>query len=450
MIGDDESAGDDGREPVSVLVAEAEARRTASDAALGRYRRSLNRRRAVQYPIIGAIVIALVVVFVVAYLHGEAHNTRLETVADAPATLTTTTPTTTQRLGWRTSDRAAAGQPVFGGTVVVFGRHTMRGIDARTGEQTWSYYRSNRTVCSAFQVNGIAVAVYRLAGNCDELTALDAGTGERQWTRTLDFNGLPVHGRPTFQLDVADATLLITTPAEIYSIAIGSGETGGENHFTYSHFGCRIDGAVVGAAGALISQTCTKPRCGTGSSRQKFCGTGPQLLLRPTVDPSGDPPSTNPNRIIWNDIGNRDVPISAGDEITAGNPSTGDLDVLGASKGAPEGSVGLGVARGAFRSARPVPLDGGDLLLWVSGRTSYVRGTDVTPAWSFASSGPPTVGGDGPVVVPGPRAIHLLQQTTGRIVHSYGISPSPPSGSSVYRLGSGFLVASATGTSAYV
>ena len=92
--------------------------------------------------------------------------------------------------------------------------------DARTGKQTWSYYRSDRTVCTAAQIGGVAVAVYRLAGNCDELTGLDADTGARVWTRTLDSNGQPVDGLPAFQADAADQALLITTPSTVYSVTV--------------------------------------------------------------------------------------------------------------------------------------------------------------------------------------------------------------------------------------
>ena len=295
----------------SVLAREAAQRASVSDAALGRYRRRMRRQRAIYYPVVGVVVLALVIAFTVAYLHGEAHNTRLVTVAKGPAPLEVSAPAAGQHQVWQTSDRVALGDPQYRGTVVVWGKHTVRGVNARTGAQTWSYYRSDRTVCSAIQMDGIAVAVYELAGNCDELTALDASTGARRWTRTLDFNGLPEYGHPTYQIDVPDQTLMITTSTVIYAITVGKhlGGANGEDRFEYSHFGCHINSAALGSAGALISQTCADPRCKSGANRLKFCGKGPQLLLRGDPDQDSDDSSPkNENRIVWNNIGDTDVP----------------------------------------------------------------------------------------------------------------------------------------------
>jgi hypothetical protein len=46
-----------------------------------------------------------------------------------------------------------------------------------TGQITWSCTRTDRVVCAAIDAGGATIAVYRLHGECDELTALDSGTG---------------------------------------------------------------------------------------------------------------------------------------------------------------------------------------------------------------------------------------------------------------------------------
>ncbi|MBE7189475.1 PQQ-binding-like beta-propeller repeat protein [Jatrophihabitans endophyticus] len=435
----------------SVLDREAAARADASAAALGRYRHRMRRRRAIYYPVVGAIVLALVIAFTVAYLHGEVHNVRLVTVSDPPASLAVQTPSADQQQVWHTSDRAALGDPSYGGTVVVWGGRTVRGVNARTGRQTWSYYRSDRTVCTAAQIDGIAVAVYELAGNCDELTALDAATGRRVWTRTLDSNGQTLNGVPTFQADVADRALMMTTPDVIYSVEVGKDQFGdGEDHFSYSHFGCRINGAVLGSQGALISQTCAHPRCGSGDSRLKFCGAGPQLLLRGDPDEDEDSSNdTNPNRISWNDLGDTDVPVSGGEVLAAGNRTTGELDLLGGTKGRPAGSLDLGVAGSVWTAGTSsIDVGNGGVLVTAGGRTALVRSGRAKPVWTSASGGPPTVSKD-VVVVPGAAGARLVDRATGARRHAYPLRPAVPRGATLYRLGSGFLAASTSGTTAY-
>ena len=401
----------------SVLAREAEQRASISQAALARYARRVRRQRLIYYPIVGGVLLALVITFVVAYLHGEAHNTRSITVAKAPASLTVQTPTPDQHELWHTSDHAAIGTPNYAGTVVVYGAHTVRGIDARTGEQTWSYYRSDRTVCSTAQLNGIAVAVYELSGNCDEVTGLDAGTGVLQWTRTLDFNGQPLFGQPAFQADENDSTLLITTPTVIYAVGAGSGETGGENHFVYSHFGCEIHGAVVGSSGGLISQTCVRPRCGTGTSRQKFCGTGPQLLIRPEYDPTGDASATNPNRIMWNQFGKSYVPLSAGTIVAAGDTANGYLDLFDPQSGKPAGSVALGVKSGGWRDVTSTALGDDGALVWSDGRLNAVEYGSSAVNWTAASAGPPSIS-HGTATQVTSFGVRLLLAATGTVRES--------------------------------
>ena len=65
---------------------------------------------------------------------------------------------------------------------------------------------------------------------------------------------------------------MVTTPTVIYAFDPISGI----DRFVFSQQNCVIHGAVLGSAGALISQTCVKPNC----DGKSFCGSGPQLLLR--------------------------------------------------------------------------------------------------------------------------------------------------------------------------
>jgi hypothetical protein len=189
---------------------------TVSQAALDRYAVRLRRER-LRYWIALAVVVAAASVFAAeVWSHGEISHTTLRTVAKAPASVAPGTPTSVQHELWSTTDTAAMGTPYSGGSVVTYDTHTVRGRDARTGKQTWSYTRTDRTVCTAMQVQGVTVAVYKLNGNCDELTGLNSGTGKRVWTRTLDEDTHQLNGVPQFS--ISGTTVMFVSPAVIYAI----------------------------------------------------------------------------------------------------------------------------------------------------------------------------------------------------------------------------------------
>ena len=419
-----------------------------SDAALARYRVALRKQRLVYFSVVGAILVVLIVVVSVAWSRGEVANTTLHTVDAAPANLRIATASATATGAWHTTDRAAVGNPRYEGTVVVYGRHTVRGLDARTGAQTWSYTRSNRVVCAALQSAGTTVAVYEVGGNCDELTALASDTGDRRWTRTLDQDGQPVNGQPTYQ--VLSYTVLVTTPDVVYAIDPGSGY----NRWTYGRFGCAITHAVLGSAGALISQNCTDPRC----AALKFCGRGPQLLLRNGNAGVDDKDTTNPDQIVWNHLGNTDVPVSADSRVSALNTATRALDLFNATSGASNGATVLSPTPSASGAVSATATDDA-VLVTVRGVAAALGGSAQSPDWSRSVSGPltavpPTDAADltestARITVPTATGAAVLDGTSGRVTAQVTLSPRPAAGASIYPLGSGQLVTSASGTVAY-
>jgi outer membrane protein assembly factor BamB len=418
-----------------------------STAALTRYARSMHRQRLIYLGVVALVVVALAVGVSIAWSHGEVANTTLHTVPKAPSSLAIGSPTQSPQVAWRTSDRAAIGTPQRGGTVVVYSNRTVRGVDARTGAQTWSYTRTNRTVCSAAQIAGTTIAIYELHGNCDEVTALDSGTGTRKWTRTLDFDGQPLNGHPTYQM--LSYTLMITSPSVIYALDPSSGY----NRWTYSRYGCTIEHAALGSEGALISQNCTNPKCG----KLKFCGRGPQLLMRNGIDGTDDKSETNPDRIKWNVLGDTDIPVSADALVSALNTTTRSLDVLDPKTGKPRGPVTISPAPPALSPITAVSASGNEVI-WIGGVAYAVRPNATTPDWSAATPGPPTVvsttGEDNPtlptarVTVPSSDGIRILDGNTGQTAQSFAVPPPEP-GSLVYPLGNGFLVAAPSATVAY-
>lgn len=431
--------------PSAAATSESES---GSDAALARYAASMRRPRAVYAAVLAVIVLALGVVAVVAYEHGEIAHTTLHTAASAPPALTDTRPAATETSLWHTGDHTAIGAPQWGGTVVVYGGHTVRGLDARTGRQTWAYTRTDRTVCAAVQTAGTTVAFYEVHGNCDEVTALRSGTGKRRWTRTLDFNGQPLNGHPSYQ--VLSYTVMVTTPSVIYALDPGSGY----NRWIFGRYGCTIRGAVLGTAGALISQNCTNPRCQT----EKYCARGPQLLLRDGVNGRDDNSKVNPDRIHWNLVGNTDFPVSADDVIGALNPTTRALDAYRADKGRPASTVALVPAPGDTTVSTATTLAGPELL-WLGGVTYVVRAGADRADWAYPSDGPPTAvpaGRSGVLsestallTVTTAQGARVLDVQSGRITATATLTPAPPRGSIAYPLGSGLLVAAGSGTTAY-
>src|SRR6478736_7428619 len=227
---------------------------SASDRALARHAARMRPLRIVYALVLAVVVIAALVIVKIAYVRGEISHVTLKTVASAPPAIPAGTPSAALTRAWTSTDTTAIDTPVNGGTVVTHDLHTVRGRNARTGAQTWSYTRTDRSVCTAIQTQSVTIAVYKLHGNCDELTGLDSATGARKWTRTLDKDGAEFDGPATYS--VVGGNVMFVSRTSIYSIAPGGDAdhgNGGLDYWTFHHPGCTINGAVLGTAGALIS-----------------------------------------------------------------------------------------------------------------------------------------------------------------------------------------------------
>jgi hypothetical protein len=417
-----------------------------TDTAIGRYRARMRRARLIYLAVLAGILVLVGTGVAVAWTNGEIGNVSLHTVRTAPAGLPMAAPAKPLQLAWRTSDRAAIGNPQWHGTVVTYSAHTVRGRDARTGKQTWAYTRTDRSVCTAIQTAGTTIAVYADNGNCDELTALGSGTGARKWTRTLDEDGKPVIGTPSYQ--VLSYTVVIATSQVIYAIDPGSGI----DRWTWYHYGCTLHRVVLGSAGALISQTCSKQQNCNGHT---MCGPGPQLVLRDGSAGYDDNSDKNPDQVIWNKFGDTDVPVSADTLIAALNRSTAALDTYAAKHGARTGSITLHPAPNPTGPIAAIATDPAEVV-WIGGHAYAI--TDGSVEWSAATDAPPTVlspaGGDLPllstarVTAPVGGRVAWLSGRTGRVRARFGI-PATGAGTSAQPLGTGFLVAAPSATVAY-
>jgi hypothetical protein len=409
-------------------------RDAASDAALARYAKRMRPLRIWYAAGIVALIVIAAVLVKIAYSRGEVSHASLHTVPTGLPSISVQPPSPTLSKTWSSTDATAIGSPLSDGTIITYDEHTVRGRNARTGAQTWSYTRTDRQVCTAMQDGAQTVAVYQLHGNCDELTALDSNTGARKWTRTLDKDTAEFDGPATFQ--VRPSSYFFASHTSVYAVS-----PNGVDWWSFHHVGCTINSAVLGSSGALISQTCHNQDCGD----KKFCGNGPQLLLREAT--AGFDDNTyprNPDRITWNLIGSRLVPVDAGQNIAA-RDANGTLHLLSPAKGDQAGTIRLSGPAEPFAVNEATDAD----LVWVGGRTYALRTGATKPAWVAATGSVPTTSdAGGPattldaarLAVPVADGLAQLDPATGRADRRFPVG-TQPRGSLVYPLGRGFLVA---------
>lgn len=419
--------------------------RAPGDAVLADYTRRMSAARNRYLAVIGAVVAVVVALVAVAWTRSEIHHVHTHVAQKPPPTLSATQFAVTPHQQWHSSDTAALGYPLVGGTVVTHDEHTVRGRDARTGKQTWYYTRTDRTVCAAVQQGGVAVAVYRLKGACNELTGLDAQTGRRVWTRTVDMDGYPLLGTPVIQ--VTTYTILFTTPSVIYAID----PVGGGTRYYYAPSRCTINRAVLGSGGLLISQTCHAPDC----SNQKFCADGVQLVLRSATLPRSDQyGSNNSDQIQWLLRGISDLPVAADGQLLGINPVSRQVFSYTADKGV-RAAVTLSPQPTSTDAGPPIAIQNGEIIRL--GTTNYVLpalpgGT----TWSARTPYPLTVTptrtsfipdlSTSLVVATGAQGIDQLDPATGKASGRFAVGATT---GTAYPAGSGFIVAGTDGTTVY-
>ncbi len=413
-----------------------------SQAALERYRQRMRRSRRLYFAVIAVVVLAVGSTVGVVWSRGEAAHTTLRIAAHPAPSVALGTPAAVLSKAWQSGDRTAIGTPYWGGTVITYSHDSVRGRNGSTGALTWSYTRSDRTLCQAIQDHGLTVAVYELHGNCDELTALDSATGARKWTRTLDKDHQPLNGHPAYSLN--QYAILLRGAHVIYTIDPSTGL----DRWVYQPADCTISGAVIGVQGALISQNCTRPKC-VGLT---FCGSGPQLLLRDANAGRSDDQKqkANPDQIKWNLIGTTAVPASADQLISAVDPVNRRLLVLDGSKGKTLARLELERAATSSGGVAATTTDRAELV-WVAGTTYAVAVSGSGLIWSAPTAGPVTATQSTGKVVSPPKlassllaapsatGIDLLDPSSGKTTRTLTGLTAPVA--RAYPFGTGFVVA---------
>lgn len=193
-----------------------------------------------------AATLALVVVAALLWRGSDAAAT--ESTTAAPADVPTGTPPGAVSEAWSTPGGPLPESVVESGRVLVGSRHGVRALDPATGKEAWHYTRANARLCGLTATNGVAVAVFRTEDRCDEAVALDAGTGVRTWTRSVNFRG-------DATLDSTDRIVLAGSSTGVVTLD----PTG--NNIRWRHAppeGCELLGAEVGSAGVAVLQRCTR------------------------------------------------------------------------------------------------------------------------------------------------------------------------------------------------
>ena len=398
---------------------------------LARYVASMRRQRRWYFAVVAAVAAVALGITLVVWFTGEITHVHLHTVNTAPPSVPLGTPPATPVVKWQSPDATAIGAPFSGGTVVTYSAHTVSGREALTGRAYWTYTRTDRTVCQVAQVQGRAIAVFENSGACNEVTTLDTGTGQREWTRTLDENGLTVTGRPAF-IATSD-TLYVWMPDFVYAIDPSSGY----DRWTFpAGDGCVLTSVVPGSAGVLMSER---------------CATGEQLFLRDRTAGIDDKQQSEDkkNQVQWRLKHTTTVPVTADSVVAALNPSTRQLVTYDPAKGGVRSRVSLQPAPSATAPISQVAANDGELI-WIAG-TGFGLDESGNQRWSAPLAAPPTLTApDGSAIVPDLAAARVLVPTsdgvaaldglTGTVTTQYPV-PAPAAGSQVYPVGSGLLVA---------
>jgi outer membrane protein assembly factor BamB len=188
--------------------------------------------------------VALLVVAALLWRGSDAAAT--ESTTAPPADVPSGTPAGAVSETWSADGSQVPETVVQEGRVLVGSTHGVRALDPVTGEEAWHYTRANARMCGLTVTDGVAVAVFATADRCDEAVGLDAGTGVREWTRSLSLAGDAV-------LDSTAAIVLASNRTGLLSLD----PSGGGIRWRFAApEGCRFLAADAGSTGVAVLQRC--------------------------------------------------------------------------------------------------------------------------------------------------------------------------------------------------
>lgn len=367
-------------------------------------------RRPVDYGVTALILVAALVTGVALWSRSDIRNTTLVTgpsnvaAEQAPARF----PPSLAEFWSRPS--AATPVPVVAGpTVVAANGGTVTGLNPDTGEPRWSYTR-DLPLCTVAAAWDRVVTVYRRS-NCNEVTALDATTGQRQAERNGDaqlgtrlvYDGIYV--------TTTGSTLLDTWRSDL----VQTMEYGAVPDFVNPNRQPRT-GCTYGSVAAYSGSIGVIERC-PGDS-------GDRLTVYRATNKDADTPSVTFSTVVG-DHGSRVVGMT--DQVIAVVvPGPTRLAVFNASNGSQVAAYPLNLPATDVLGDPPglvVPTaQGPGELLWYTGSSAIALSlTDFHPLWTVPGALGPGTPFAGRYLVPTPNAIEVLDQVTGAKIGTVGV-----------------------------
>lgn len=368
-------------------------------------------RRPVDYLVAVLIVAATVVTGVVLWSRSDIHNTVLKlgpAHVTAPQVPTRFPPSLAEF--WSRPSPATPVPVVSGPTVVTGDDGTVVGLDPLTGRQRWSY-RRDLPLCTVAPAFGKVVAVYHRS-NCNEVTELDATTGQRGAQRNGDAQ---LGTRLVF-----DGTYVTTTGPTLLdtwrSDMVQTMEYGNVPDFVNPHVQPRVGcdyGSVVAWAGEIgVIERCI----GEPSDR---------LTLYRATAKAADTPSV----LFSTEIGGSHTRLVAMNDqyIAVAMADPGRLVVFSASNGNELAQYPIALTPGDMAGDPPgrvVPVTTGPSAIywWTGSSTVALSTTNLAPEWTVQGTLGPGVVFAGQYLAPVRGELQVLNQATGAKVGQIGVN----------------------------
>ena len=189
----------------------------------------------------------LALVLVVALLWRGSDVAATDSTTAAAAEVPDAEPEGDLAQAWEFSGGPLPDRVVEDGRVVVGGERGITVLDAVTGEEAWHYTRANAYLCDVTAVDGLVLAVFRTAGRCDEAIALRAGTGVREWTRSVRFDA---------DVDLTSTEQLLVATSD-RSVHVLDPTGNGDRNDYRPPATCRLLDGTVGSSGVAVLQRCS-------------------------------------------------------------------------------------------------------------------------------------------------------------------------------------------------
>lgn len=343
-------------------------------------------------------------------------------------------------LVWASGNQVVQGQALFDDVLATSATRSVAGLDVRTGAVRWRYSRSDRLLCSASSDGSVVMAIYAHDGLCDEISALDSGSGRRLWTRTL----IGTANRAELALSAIPGFLLIAMPDSVELLS----PTSGLDYWFYpqpagcvtgtADLGSGIAAEIVrkGADGKTVhadvqGQVVVTARCAGRETLSLLAGSLP--------------PAAKSNPLVWTTSRQGQSPLAVDGAINVLVADGRSVHALNPAGGAVAAHIALpAVVQPAPRPQSFTALGGSVVIARTGNGELGLRGT----RWLWTVPGqltPPT--GQARLIAVRKSVVGVFDAATGRVRTGRRIAGIDPS-ASVFQVGTRIIAAAGT-TAAY-